>query len=55
MKLITKKPLSQVQNSVTNEELEQNITDLEISLMEKEQTITDLELELMEIKEKIGG
>ena len=54
MKVISKRPLSKVQKEITKEEMEQNITDLEIDAMEKDQTITDLEIEVMEMKEKIS-
>ena len=53
MKVIKSRPLSEVQADVTKEELEQNITDLEISQMELEQENTDQDIAIMELQEAI--
>lgn len=53
MKILKQRPLSKVQADVTKEELEQNITDLEISQMEQEQEITDHDIAIMELQEAI--
>lgn len=53
MKILKQRSLSKVQADVTKEELEQNITDLEISQMEQEQEITDHDIAIMELQEAI--
>ena len=55
MIMIKCKPLSKVRKELTKEELERDITDLEISQMEQEQEITDHDIAIMELQEKIGG
>ena len=54
MKIVKRRPLSEVQNDVTKEALEQYITDLEIENMEQEQEITDHDIAIMELQEKVG-
>ena len=48
------KPLSQVRRELTKVQLEQDITDLEISQIEQGQAITDHDIALMELQEKVG-
>lgn len=55
MNIIKKRPLSEVHLDVTKEELEQNITDIEIAQIEQEQMITDHDIAIMELQQKIGG
>lgn len=54
MKIIKQRPLSEVQNDSTKQELEQYISDLEIDAIEKEQTISDLEIRIIELEQKVG-
>lgn len=54
MKVITQRPLSQVQNDITKQGLEQYISELEIANMELEQTVSDLEIAVMELQKKVG-
>ncbi|MBQ6577489.1 MAG: hypothetical protein IJL91_07050 [Bacteroidales bacterium] len=53
MKIIKSRPLSEVRGDVTKEQLEQDITDLEISQMEQEQEITDHDIAIMELQEAL--
>ena len=53
MKQIRHKPLSEVHRELTKVQLEQDITDLEISQMEQEQEITDHDIAIMELQEAI--
>lgn len=53
MKIIKSRPLSKVRNDLTKEELERDITELEISQMEQEQEITDHDIAIMELQEAI--
>lgn len=53
MRVITSRPLSEVQNELTIEELEQNITELEIRDIEKDQELTDHEIAILELRQKI--
>lgn len=53
MKIIKSRPLSKVRTDITKEELERDITDLEISQMEQEQEITDHDIAIMELQEAI--
>lgn len=55
MKIIKSRPLSEVQSDVTKEDLEQNITDLEIENMEQEQALTDHDIAILELQEKVNG
>jgi hypothetical protein len=48
-------PLKEVRDRMTPEKLEQDITDLEIDLIEKDQDMTDMDIRLTELEEKIGG
>jgi len=61
MKIIKKRPLSEVQADITKEQLEQNITDLEIALIEQgqvmqeqEQAITDHDIAILELQQAIN-
>lgn len=55
MLVITQRPLSEVQNDITKEQLEQNITDLEIELMETDQMLTDHDIAILELQQKVGA
>lgn len=55
MKVIKTRPLSEVQNDVTKEDLEQYITELEIENMEQEQALTDHDIAILELQEKVGA
>jgi len=55
MKIFKQRNLSKVQEDLTKEVLEQDITDLEIENMEQEQALTDHDIAIMELQEKIGG
>lgn len=48
------KPLSEVRKELTKKQLEQDISELEISQMEQEQVITDHDIAIMELQEKVG-
>ena len=54
MKVIKKRPLTEVQVDITKQGLEQDITDLEIAQMEQEQQLTDAEIAIMELQDKVG-
>ena len=51
MQVIKKKELSEVRSKVSMEQLEQYITDLEISLIEKDIEIVDIKEQLEQLKE----
>lgn len=51
MQVIKRKELSEVRSKVSMEQLEQYITDLEISLIEKDIEILDIKSQLEELKE----
>lgn len=51
MQVIKRKELSEVRSKVSMEQLEQYITDLEISLIEKDIEILDIKNQLEELKE----
>lgn len=53
MQIIKQRPLSEVQNDITKEDLEQNITELEIAQIEQEQEITAHDITILELKEYI--
>jgi hypothetical protein len=53
LKIMTKRPLSEVQNDLTLEELEQYITELEISDIEKDQELTDQEIAILELQQRL--
>lgn len=53
MKIIKQRPLSEVQNDVTKEDLEQNITELEIAQIEQEQELTAHDIAILELQEHI--
>jgi len=53
MKVIRERALSEVQGDITKQEMEQYITDLEISQMEQEQEITDHDIAIMELQDAI--
>lgn len=56
MKVIKQKSLKESRESAAlPEELEQEITELELENMEQEQGMTDMELDILELQEKIGG
>lgn len=55
MRHIIKTPLSEAQNHVTKEQLEQDITDLEIENIENLQDMTDMDIRITELEEKKGG
>lgn len=55
MRKIISTPLSETQEHLTKEKLEQDITDLEIDLIEKDQDLTDMDIRITELEEKIGG
>lgn len=54
MKIFKSRPLSEVRKDLTKEELERDITELEISQMEQEQEITDHDIAIMELQEAIN-
>ena len=51
MKVVSKKPLSELRQ-VTKQELEQDITEMEISQIQLEQQLTDAEIAIMELQDK---
>lgn len=51
MQVIKRKELSEVRSKISMEQLEQYITDLEISLIEKDIEILDIKSQLEELKE----
>lgn len=53
MKIIKERTLIEVQSDVTKQDLEQEITDIEIAQMEQEQMITDHDIAIMELQSKI--
>lgn len=53
MKIIKQRPLSEVQNDATKEDLEQNITELEIAQIEQEQELTAHDIAILELQEHI--
>jgi hypothetical protein len=56
VKVIKQKSLKESRESAAlPEELEQEITELELENMEQEQGMTDMELDILELQEKIGG
>ena len=55
MLVVTQRPLSEVQNDVTKEQLEQYITDLEIGQMEADQVLTDHDIAILELQQKVGA
>lgn len=55
MRQVFKTPLEEVRDRMTKEKLEQDITDLEIDLIEKDQDMTDMDIRITELEEKIGG
>lgn len=54
MHRITRRPLSEVHREVTTEQMEQDITELEIMAMGQEQEITDHDIAILELKQKIS-
>lgn len=55
MFIATHRPLSEVQNDVTKEQLEQYITDLEIEQIETDQMLTDHDIAILELQQKVGA
>jgi hypothetical protein len=53
MHVVTSRPLSEVRDDLTMEDLEQNITELEIRDIEKDQELTDHEIAILELQQKI--
>lgn len=53
MHVMTSRPLSDVRQDLTIEELEQNITELEIRDIEKDQELTDHEIAIIELQQKV--
>lgn len=54
MKVFKHRDLSKVHMEITKEDLEQDITDLEIENMEQEQALTDHDIAIMELQERLG-
>ena len=55
MRQVIRTPLSEVKDHLTKEKLEQDITDLEIELIENDQDMTDMDIRITELEERIGG
>jgi len=53
MRVYNEKPLSEVHKELSKEDLERDITDLEINAIEQEQEITDHDIAIMELQEKV--
>ena len=54
MKIIKKRPLSEVRRDITKDKLEQEITDLEIAQMVQDREITDHDIAIAELQGKIN-
>lgn len=54
MRIIRHKPLSEAKNEVTKQALEQEISDLEIELIEQDRALTDHDIAIIELQEKVG-
>ena len=54
MHIVRQKPLSEAKNETTKQALEQEISDLEIELIEQDRALTDHDIAIIELQEKIG-
>ena len=54
MRIIRHKPLSEAKNEVTKQTLEQELSDVEIELIEQDRALTDHDIAILELQEKVG-
>lgn len=54
MHKIKEKPLSEVRKETNKQQLEQNISELEIDLIEQEQEMSDMDIRIYELEQKVG-
>ena len=54
MHIVRQKPLSEAKNETTKQALEQEISDLEIELIEQDRALTDHDIAIIELQEKVG-
>ena len=54
MHIVRQKPLSEAKNETTKQALEQEMSDLEIELIEQDRALTDHDIAIIELQEKIG-
>ena len=53
MRIIRHKPLSEAKNEVTKQALEQELSDVEIELIEQDRALTDHDIAILECRKKL--